>query len=157
MQESLFQSMPGITWLSVRDGNPHARALFDKHYSRYIYADGRKPKLFIGPGEKMVLMTPCGRALFAWRKFRSMDHQEGVNCAIFRNEGAGTSSELIRAAVELAKERWPGDRLYTYVNPRAVVSANPGFCFKMAGWRQCGVTKKRNLLIFEFLPDQTGT
>jgi hypothetical protein len=61
--------------------------LYDRHYSKYHYADGRRPKLFVGPGEKMVLLTTDHLALFAWRKFRSMDGQQGVNCAIFRNEG----------------------------------------------------------------------
>jgi len=70
MQGSLFETIPGVVWLNVRDGNPHARALFDKHYSRYIYADA----------------------------------------------------------------------------PSSAMKA-PGF--KRAGWRLCGVTKKRKLLIFE--------
>jgi hypothetical protein len=34
------------------------------------------------------------------------------------------------------------------INPKAVRSANPGFCFRMAGWRRCGITLG-GLLIFE--------
>lgn len=139
----------GDTWVEVRDGNDTARAIFDRHYSRYRYADGRKPLIFVGPGEKMVLLTPCARALFVWRRFISRDGQQGINCAIFRNEGAGLSSELIRVADRLADRRWPGERHYTYVNPRAVRSSNPGFCFLKAGWRRCGTTKVRKLLILE--------
>lgn len=60
-------------WIEVRDGDHTARQLFDRHYSRYRYADGRRPALFVGPGQKMVLLTPCVRALFVWRKFRSAD------------------------------------------------------------------------------------
>jgi hypothetical protein len=92
------------------------------------------------------------RAVFVWRKFISKDAQEGVNCAVFRNEGAGLSSALIRDAMSLAWQRWPAQRLYTYVNPRRVRSRNPGYCFLMAGWRRCGVTKTRKLLVFEALP-----
>jgi hypothetical protein len=147
-QQSLFDTLPGVVWLEWRDGNAHARQLFDRHYSRRRYADGRRPKLFVGPGEKMVLMTPCGRALFVWRRFISDDGQNGVNCAIFRNEGAGRSSDLIQEACRLAWCRWPTERLYTYVNPRRVASANPGYCFKCAGWQRCGITTK-GLLIFE--------
>lgn len=88
----------GDGWIEVKDGNDTARSIFDRHYSRYVYKDGRKPKLFLGPGEKMVLVTACARAVFAWRKFKSADKQGGVNCAIFRNEGAGLSSALIRDA-----------------------------------------------------------
>ena len=98
----------GEGWIEVKDGNPTGRAIFDNHYSRYRYADGRKPKLYVGPGEKMVLLTPCARALFVWRKFISGDGQKGVNCAIFRNEGAGLSSDLIKQADAIADARWPG-------------------------------------------------
>lgn len=47
----------GEGWIAVKDGNATARAVFDRHYSRKRYADGRKPVLFVGPGEKMVLLT----------------------------------------------------------------------------------------------------
>lgn len=139
----------GPTWVPILDGDDAARAMFDRHYSRYFYADGRQPKLFVGPGEKMVLTTPCRRALFVWRKFRSADGQLGVNCAIFRNEGAGLSSDLIRAADDLADARWPGERHFTYVSPKKIRSCNPGFCFIAAGWRRIGITKKRKLVILE--------
>jgi hypothetical protein len=139
----------GAGWQPVKDGNDTARGLFDRHYSRYRYADGRRPRLFVGPGEKMVLLWPDARALFVWRRFRSADGQEGVNCAVFRNEGAGLSSDLVRLADAAADERWPGERHYTYVNPRAIRSTNPGYCFLMAGWRRCGVTKRRAYLILE--------
>ena len=144
MQPFLF----GDTWIEVKDGNDTARAIFDQHYSRYRYKDGRKPLLFVGPGEKMVLLTPDARAVFAWRRFIDASGQDGVNCAIFRNDGAGRSSDLIRAADALADERWPGERHYTYVRPDKV-SANPGYCFKQAGWSFCGITKWNKLHILE--------
>lgn len=137
-------------WLPVKDANDTAREIFDRHYSRYHYADGRKPLHFVGPGEKMVLVTPDALALFVWRKFISQDGQAGVNCAVFRNEGPTRSSDLIREAVRLAWERWPGERLYTYVNPRAVRhKRDPGRCFLKAGWSYCGWTKKRHYRILE--------
>lgn len=140
----------GGVWIPVRDGNPTASSLYDRHYSRNPASRG-DPRC-AGPGQKMVLLTPCARALFVWRKFISKDQQDGVNCAIFRNEGAGLASELIREAMRLAWQRWPGERLYTYVNPRRVRSSNHGFCFKTAGWRVCGITKTRRLLVLEALP-----
>lgn len=146
-------------WTESRDGNPVAMALFRRHYSYRTTRDQLRlfgnpnATLFVGPGQKLVLLTPCQRALFVWRKFRSMDEQQGVNCAVFRNEGAARSSDLIRAAMDLAWQRWPGERLYTYVNPRKVRSANPGYCFLMAGWRRCGITKARCYLILEALPN----
>ncbi len=145
-QGALF---PQPVWRAIKDGDDDARRFFDRHYSRYVYADGRKPKLFVGPGYKLVLVTHCRRALFVWRKFISGDGQQGVNCAIFRNEGAGLSSWLVEEADAVADQFWPGERHFTYVNPRAIRSSNPGYCFIKAGWRRCGVTKARKLLIFE--------
>ncbi len=143
-QPFLFGDSP---WLQVWDGNATAAAIYDRHYSRNRASRG-DPR-FAGPGEKIVLLTPDARALFVWRKFISKDQQDGVNCAIFRNEGLGRSSDLIRQAMAIAWQRWPGARLYTYVNPRRVRSTNPGCCFKKAGWRRCGVTKTRRLLVLE--------
>ena len=136
-------------WFAVKDGHDSARAIFDRHYSRYHYKDGRKPKLFAGPGEKIILCTSTFDALWIWRKFESGDGQQGINCAVFRNESPILSSILILEAEQLAWSRWPGERLYTYVAPSKILSSNPGYCFKKAGWRKCGVTKVNKLLIFE--------
>lgn len=141
--------MTDFVWIEVKDGNGVARKLFDRHYSRYFYKDGRKPKPFVGPGEKMVLMTSDQSALFVWRKFQSGDGQEGINCAIFRNEGPLLSSYLILEAEKRAYERWGNQRLYTYINAEKIKSANPGYCFKKAGWKVCGKTKVHKLVIME--------
>lgn len=145
------------TWMKVRDGHPTALAIFDRHYSSRR-AHVRKIDQFVGPGEKMVLLTPDARAIFAWRKFiddaidvTTGTRQRGVNCAVFRREGGAPASDLIRAADDLAWERWPGERHYTYVDPSEVRSPNPGYCFLRAGWRRCGLTKG-GLLILERLP-----
>jgi hypothetical protein len=140
-------------WIETRDGDPTVEALFSRHYSAAKYRAVRAPALFCGPGEKLVLKTPCARAMFIWRKFISDDGQEGVNCAAFRNEGAGLSSALIEAAMALAWARWPGERFYTYVWAKKVASPNPGYCFLRAGWRRCGTTKTRKMLILECRPD----
>lgn len=135
-------------WIEVRDGDPDVRAVFDRHYSRRRYADGRSPALFVGPGEKMVLRTAACDAIFVWRVERyRQDDQSGVNCAVFRNEGPALSSQLILAAMALAWRRWGRVRLYTYVDARRIRSTNPGACFRCAGWRRVGRTKDRGLVI----------
>lgn len=142
-------------WIETRDGDPSVRAVFDRHYSRLHYTDGRQPALFCGPGEKMVLRTHLCDAIFVWRRFRSRDlvHGHGVNCAVFRREASPVlASTLIRLAVAKAWERWGKVRLYTYVNPRKVRSRNPGYCFRMAGWRKCGVTQG-GLDVWELVPE----
>jgi hypothetical protein len=122
-------------WIAVRDGDDRARWLFDRHYSRYHYADGRKPRLFVGPGAKLVLLTEDCRALWVWRRFIDKSGQTGVNCAVFRNEGPIQSSRLVIEACQRAWARWPSTRLYTYVNERGITSDLPGACFLAAGWR----------------------
>ena len=144
--------MVDFVWIQIRDGNGTARKLFDRHYSRYTYKDGRRPKLFVGPGQKMVLMTSDQSALFVWRKFQNDSGQEGINCAIFRNEGPLLSSYLILEAEKSAYRRWGNERLYTYINANKIKSVNPGYCFKKAGWSVCGVTKIKKLVIMEKLP-----
>jgi hypothetical protein len=145
-------------WLPIRDGDPRGLALYLRHYCARRYRDGRRRTLFTGPGERLVLLTYDASALFIWRKFRDSSGQQGVNCAVFRNEGPVRSSDLIREACEHAWQRWPGERLYTYVNPRRVASANPGYCFKVAGWSHARdaagqpLRTRGGLLILEIAP-----
>ncbi len=134
-------------WIPIKDGNASALTIFKRHYSARA---NRKIEQMIGPGGKMLLITRDARALFAWRQFKSDDGQTGVNCAVFRNEAtdAGRSSDLIRAADALAWERWPGQRLYTYVDAAKVRrKRDPGRCFLRAGYRYCGVSKSGKLIL----------
>lgn len=128
-------------WRQSRDGDPSGLALYRRHYSRRRYADGRDPALFVGPGEKTVLLSHDDDALFVWRRFIDASGQDGVNCAVFRNESAHLSSAVILDAETWAADRWPGERLYTYVNPSVIRSTNPDACFKHAGWTTCGRTR----------------
>lgn len=153
----MFPDLPGH-WYGIRDGDPRGRDLYNRHYSAHKYKDGRLPKLFAGPGQKMCLLTIGADALFVWRKFKDASGQQGVNCAVFRNESAILSSLLIQEAVDMAWARWPGERLYTYVKASVVQSSNPGYCFTNEEqspeyrWKKCGTTKWNKLLILELLP-----
>lgn len=143
----------GRGWMELRDGDDSCRAIFDRHYSRYVYADGRRPKLFVGPGQKLVLMRADGLALFVWRKFKSDDGQTGINCAVFRNEGDEIASHLIAEAEHRAWDQWPGERFFTYIDPAKVkptlVRGYPvwGFCFYKAGWKFHGVSKSGKIIL----------
>lgn len=147
-------------WIAIRDGNPMAHHIAKRHYSYHSYLDGRHANvnnnhrhLIAGPGEKMVLITADGLSLFIWRKGRDKSGQVGVCCSLFHHESPDIlASDLILEAEALAWARWPGERLYTYVNPRRVKSTNPGYCFLCAGWRKCGKTQKLGLVILEKLP-----
>jgi hypothetical protein len=136
-------------WRGTKDGDIDGMRLYKNHYSARHYKDGREQKLFCGPGEKMVLLTDKKDALFVWRKFIDKSGQKGINCSIFRNESDFLSSDLIKEAMKIARRRWPGERFYTYINSKKILSTNPGYCFKKAGWNYCGMTKG-GLVILEY-------
>lgn len=134
-----------VYWVISHDMNPKAQELADRHYSRKT--PGSK-KGFIGPGEKLVLLSPTGDALFTWLRSRADyrgDKIDGVNCTIFRNEGPVLSSKLILEAEKFAHDRWPGLKLFTYVSKAKVKSKNPGWCFMKAGWKPAGENKSGEL------------
>ncbi|GCD60064.1 hypothetical protein NBRC3280_2804 [Acetobacter pasteurianus NBRC 3280] len=133
-------------WYLTKDGDRSCLELFRRHYS----CKNRNPKQsqFVGPGEHIVLRTDLGDAVFVWRYavYRA-DGQKGVECSLFRNESSLLSSELVRQADAIADHCWPGKRHYTFVDPAAVRSSNPGFCFIAAGWRKSGVSKGGKLIL----------
>ncbi len=141
-------------WIGVRDGDPRAVDIFRRHYS----ANLNVPRVthlrygFSGPGQTMTLMTVEADALWTWVNQIRDDGQDGVNCSVFRNEGKVLSSELIIEACRLAWHRWPGYRLFTYVWDAKVQSVNPGYCYKMAGWRTCGRNPDGRMTILEVRP-----
>lgn len=79
-----------------------------------------------------------------------MDGQDGYNCAIFRNEGQRQSSEIILEAEEMAFRKWGPNRLFTYIDPKKIRSTNPGYCFKMAGWKRIGLSKSGKVLLAKY-------
>ena len=110
------------------------RQLADRHYSR------RTPgaRQFCYSGRKLVLRDTQGLVLFVWMypdETLRMDSQSGYNCALFRNESARRSSDIILEAEAMAIDRWGVNRFYTYVDPGRILSSNPGYCFKVAGWQ----------------------
>lgn len=146
--------MPPI-WFATRDGDLDCLDMYLRHYSAEKSAGSRTGELFVGPGDKFVLRSLRADAVFVWRKFvddcideRTGERQQGVNCAVFRNESEHLSSSLIRQADAIADATWTDRRHYTYVDREKVASKNPGFCFLAAGWKRCGTTKG-GLLIME--------
>jgi hypothetical protein len=138
-------------WFLSRDADPMALRLFERHYS--CTNKNRKAKGFCGPGQKLVLISGEGDAIFAWVKsvYGRQDNQVGINCSVFRNESNILASILIKEAVIAAYDKWGVQRCFTFVNPEKVTSKNPGCCFKKAGWKRCGMTKG-GLIIMEYLP-----
>ncbi|MBN9035478.1 MAG: hypothetical protein J0H53_05370 [Rhizobiales bacterium] len=157
----------GDGWIEVRDGNDTARAIFERHYTAMKSLARRRrrgTKLFIGPGFKLLLLSSDALSLCGWRKERRRrDGQIGVECCVFRREGGALASAQLSGAMELAWRRFPGERLFTFVDarlvrptmvkgPRARLYAVWGYCFYQAGWRFAGITKK-GLHILECRPE----
>lgn len=138
-------------WWLTKDGDLDCLKLYERHYSAYEYKDKRERKLFVGPGEKVVLRTKAGDAMFVWRRFIDASGECGINCAVFRNESDYRSSDLIRQADSIADQLWACCRHYTYVNPEAIESTNPGFCFLAAGWERLTRRTGSGLMILERL------
>lgn len=152
--------LPLSDCIEVRDGNDAGRALFKNHYT-YKHADkpeADQPLIYVGPGFKLVLITPDAQAVCAWRLSRlRADGQTGVECCIYRREGGDLASVMLGKARSIAQERWPGERLFTFVDPKKVTptwrASRPtwGHCFYQDGWRFAELTKKR-LHILERVP-----
>lgn len=121
-------------------------ALADQHYSRQHVGSPQ----FMPPGRTMILRDAEGSVVFGWLYQQQRDDgQEGYNCTIFRNTGTRLSSEIIREAEAEVWDVWGRARLFTYIDERKV-SANPGYCFKKAGWTVCGKSKSGKLLLEKY-------
>lgn len=131
-------------------------AIHGPHYSR------RTPgsKTFTGVGQEVVLVTECGCAVWACVRqktpasrgsgsSRGRDGKQDDSCRfiwrnmLFRNLGAGLSSELIKTATQRTYQEWlsrygsmPIERLRTEIGVSAVRSSNPGCCYLIAGWER---------------------
>lgn len=150
-----FLDEPGY-WRAVKDGNAQAFEIYSRHYSYHRYADGRRERygyrnrhLIVGPGEKIVLLGSDARALCCWRRGNdaSSGGEKRVYCTVFRNEGDQKASDILKSAMALAWQRWPGESLWTYVDPNKVRSEIAGYCFRRARWKHIGETAG-GLLIF---------
>ena len=169
-----------MRWLLSSSSDPEALAVVDglgqfrqfgPHYSR------RTPgsRTFTGVGQEIVLLSDCGRAVWAVVRQKTPSARGtgasrgrlGVSDAkpryiwrnmMFRNLGAGLSSDLIRSATERTYEEWtkrygalPEGRLRTEIGIQSVSSKNPGYCYKVAGWTVDRIVRGK---LYLFAPDR---
>ena len=160
-------------WYLAGSSHPQALALVDgsgefaghgPHYSR------RTPgsRTFTGVGKEVVLLHETGRAVWAVVLARTPAPRGGKASSaqrflwrnnVFRNLGAGLSSELIRSAVDATRHFWaakygelPELRMRTEIGIKSVKSSNPGYCYLMAGWSK-GRTVRGKLYLHEPEPE----
>jgi hypothetical protein len=135
--------------------------LADRHYSR------QKPgsPQFVAAGSCLVLTTGGhgnGGALwvtsFPLEEWTRHEWAGAWICSLFRNEGAGRASDLIRHAVAATRDYYgepPPLGMVTFVDASKVrPKRTPGHCFIIAGFRPCGQTKVRGLLALQMTPDR---
>lgn len=125
--------------LDVVDG----RGAFEEHGPHYSRRrrDSRK---ITTVGKEIVLITECGRAVWAvllGKPPRGNGGEPLFRNTVFRSLGAGLASELIieahRATFQQWTKRygfWPGAPLRTEIDTRYVRSKNPGYSYRVAGW-----------------------
>ncbi len=128
----------GPIWQVRHHRDPAALALADRHDSRCRPGSGQ-----LGPpGRKLVLVSCCERAVWVshWPYPQlALDGLDAWRRRLFRNEGAGLSSQLIAAAaMALTARLWderPADGWVTWVDvTRTRRKRDPGRCFRRAGW-----------------------
>lgn len=138
-------------WIVTNKGDDACRRLADRHYSRQTIGH----PMFTRPGKNLVLRTALGDAVWVtWRGIRD-DGLDAWECTIFRNESMARSSDMIREAIRATIDQWgqlPKDGLITYVAADKTRSSNPGYCFKMAGFKVIGQSKKRGLILLQYKP-----
>lgn len=152
-------------WILSSSSDPVALAVVDgtgRHSAHGPHYSRRTPgsKTFTGVGKEVVLVTEDGNAVWACVLQRTPARRGSgasrgrIGVAdpnvrwiwrnmLFRNLGAGLSSDLIRAATEATYRYWqerygelPTIRLRTEIEPSRVRSTNPGYCYQQAGWER---------------------
>lgn len=135
-----------MRWRVSHRFDPIGARIADRHYSRQTIGSPQ----FVGSGSDVVLLAPTeGEATALWvTKWQKFVRTEWwVNawvCSLFRNEGAGLSSELVTEATAATRAGWgdpPENGFVTFVNAdRTRRKRDPGRCFRKAGWKEVGLT-----------------
>jgi hypothetical protein len=145
-----------MRWKVSDRADPVGVALADRHYNRQHIGSPQ----FVPPGRNRCFVTADKRAVWttSWPFAKYVKHAWAgawVN-SIFRNEGAGLSSELITEAVAATLWFWPDPPdlgLITFVDADKVrAKRDPGRCYRRAGFEHVGYTKG-GLYAFQLLPE----
>lgn len=144
-----------MKWCLSNRADPEARRIADRHYNRQKIGSPQ----FVPPGRCLVLKAIDGRALWvtSWPFAEYVKHAwpgAWIN-SLFRNEGSGLSSDLIREAVAVTRSLWepPPLGLISFVDPRQIRrKRDPGRCYRRAGFSHVGFTEG-GLWAFQILPE----
>lgn len=150
-------------WRQSHRFDPAGCALADRHYSR------QKPgsPQFMPPGSCKVLVAHNSKSVLgvSWPKPEYVMHAwaGAMVVSIFRNENAGPlASDQLREGLAIILQQYgtvPELGIVSFVDPRQVRGVPEhgeiikGFCFKKAGFRAVGETKK-GLIAWQLLPGE---
>ena len=144
-------------WKVSNRADPEDLPLADRHYSRQKVGTLQ----FVPPGRCVVLKTNCLRALWvtSWPLPEYVMHAWAgawIN-SLFRNEGAGLSSDLIRDAIAATLDVWPrvpSLGIISFIDKSKIRhKRDPGRCYRKAGFREAGYTKG-GLLALQLMPNE---
>lgn len=143
-----------MKWLLSNRADKLALPLADRHYNR------QKPGTpqFVPPGRCVVLRMYGAVWVTSWPFAEYVKHEWAgawVN-SIFRNEGAGLSSELILQAIAATRWFWdpPALGIITFVDTDKIRSTNPGYCYLMAGFHRLEKTTRDGKRVLQMLPHE---
>lgn len=143
-----------MSWeLSFR-ADPVAARIADRHYNRQTPGAVQ----FVPPGRCIVLRQSRALWVTSWPFAAYVQHAWSgawIN-SLFRNEGAGLSSDLIRSAVAITRAQWhpPPLGIVTFVDSAQIRrKRDPGRCYRRAGWRHVGFTQA-GLWVYQQLPSE---
>ena len=145
---------PVTSWRASWRADPAGAALADRHYNRQAVGAVQ----FVPPGRCYVLKQPQALWVTSWPLAAYVRHAWAgawMN-SLFRNEGAGLSSELIVEAVALTRAVWqpPPLGIVTFVDALQVRrKRDPGRCYRRAGWHHVGYTQA-GLWVFQQWPHE---
>lgn len=142
-------------WRLSWRADPAVRALADRHYSRKTIGAAQ----FAPPGKILVLKTADRDAgwvtLWPFAQFVMHDWAGAWMNTLFRKEGPGLASDMIRHAVAHTRSKWPDVPplgMVTMIDPSGVRhKRDPGRCYLKAGFRHAGYTKS-GLRVLQLLP-----
>lgn len=143
-----------MPWQMSHRADPEARVMADRHYSRQRVGAPQ----FVAPGSCLVLRAP----LALWVTLRQLPQYVrhawagAWVCSLFRNEGEGRSSTLIRQAIAASRAEFgdpPPDGMGTFCDATRVRhKRDVGRCFRRAGFRAVGQTRS-GLVALQLPPD----
>ncbi len=151
--------MMAMAWRLSHRADYESRLVADRHYNRQKVGSPQ----FVPPGRCIVLYSDKPTALWvtSWPFAQYVKHAWAgawVN-SLFRKEGGGLASEMIREAIAVTRAQWDPPPLgcITFVDAKKVPAVKVrgvkiyGYCYLKAGFQHVGFTKG-GLWAWQLLP-----